>query len=117
MISSLVKVLKQANATGVHEFKRKEIDLLLNKGTEYATFGDWIHFGGIFYKPKGRGYWGLNIERAKAFLSGKLEITIEIKKTNHNPQGEPTRVGSVRDVPHIKTLLNEAGEYQVFYVN
>lgn len=72
LVSIMIKIYKWCRETGRHEFERKEIKHLLTSETESATFEDLIHFGGIMYRPegKGRGFWGMNTGRAADFISG-----------------------------------------------
>lgn len=104
MVTSLWEVIKWCNQNQVHEFTRKDIKHLLKRDSDIARFGDWALFGGIVYK-RGRGKYGINLDRATMFYSDKLEIPIALEKT---PEGEINvlRRGTISNVPNLTHFLD-----------
>lgn len=80
LVTALYRVWKWCGEKGVHEFDRKEVRHLFTTETMVATFGDLQYFGGILYRPdgKGRGYWGINMERAAKFFSDAYAVNSRI---------------------------------------
>lgn len=115
MVSALIKVREWCIANGRTEFSRAEIKHLFTTETETATFGDWVHFGGMLYKPAGRGSWGIHMDRATEFLAGRAAIKISVW---HDPLAKtytPDRIGTIRDVKGISAYTNAAGDFIVEY--
>lgn len=83
MVRALVRVYYWCLKEDRHEFSRKDIKhLFRGVDNEIARWGDWIMFGaGMVYKPAGKGSWGLNMERTKAFIDGKRQIPLRISKS------------------------------------
>lgn len=75
-----------------------------------ARFGDWVMFGGLVYK-KGKGNYGLNIERCAAFFRGEYQIPTAIWKDPVSGElvGEDYR--TLREIPHLSEFLNEQGQF------
>ena len=115
MVQSLKSIYTWAKETGRHEFKRKEIAHLFKTDSEVGHFGDWVHFGGIFYK-KQKGSWGIHLERAYSFLKGEAEITLEVYYDPLAKTYEVAKTGKVRDVRHILSLIAPDGSYIVDYI-
>ena len=116
LVATLLRVYKWCLDNGRHEFKRAEIkDVLLRGENDTARFGDWILFGaGMVYKPKGKGYWGLNMERIKEFLEGEKEIPIKIAK-----RGKEVKVlerGTIKDIKNLSEFLSEDMKFMVKYL-
>lgn len=114
MVKSLEKVLRWCDEKNIHEFKRRDAKHLFTSETESATFGNWVFFGGIFYKH-GMGNWGLNKDRARAFLSGKLTITVAIWYNPLTKEITVDREGTVNQVPGIAAFLTEEGDFLAEY--
>lgn len=106
MVVAMRKVYMWCGEHRRHEFKRGEINHLLESGAQYSRFGDWVHFGGIFYKVK-RGFWGLNMKRAKAFLHGESKINIAFWYDPLTKEKEYTAEATVHEVSHIQPHLND----------
>lgn len=114
MVISLKKIYLWCREKGVHEFKTSEINHLFGSTTESARFGDWVFFGGIFYK-KEKGDWGLNTERAAAFLKGQLQITIAVWKDPLTKEVTVAEVGAIHKVKGIAAFVDPQGNYCVQY--
>ena len=115
MVMALEEITKWAKEKNRHEFKRSEIAHLLKGETQVATFGNWVHFGGIFYKRGERGYWGINRERAEQFLGGNLKITTCVL---HDPLAntyEATEEGYITEVKGISAYCDTMGNFIVEY--
>ncbi len=116
LINALYKVYVYCGQRRKHTFSTKEIKHLLGKN-EYNRFGDLVRFGGIIYKPKisgvtKKGQFGMNMERAKEFFSGKIEIPIQISIDQIT--GETIEVlskGKVNEFPDLSKLLTTDGLY------
>lgn len=84
MVRALWNVFQYCKQTGRHEFTRKELDPLLEKGTQYANFGYWKWWSaGLVYTPTidgktGRGYWGFNVERIDQFFAGQYKVWSQV---------------------------------------
>lgn len=115
MVRALIRVYKWCKDEGVHEFTRKDIkNKILRNENDVARWGDWILFGaGMVYKPKGKGSWGLNMERVDQFLSGELEIPIRIAKKGKEVTIIST--ASIQNIPNLMDLLDEDLRYVVKY--
>jgi hypothetical protein len=117
LVATLIRVYKWCLDTGRNEFKRSEIkEVLLRGENDTARFGDWILFGaGMVYKPKGKGYWGLNMERVDGFLKGEKEIPVRIAK-----RGKEVKVlerGTIKDIKNLSNFLSEDMKFMVKYLN
>lgn len=117
MVTSLRKVYIWCAEHRRHEFRRREIKHLLLTENESAHFGDWVYFGGILYKPdKGRGYWGMNMERAKAFLDGKSAINTVCIKDPLTQTHELSEEKFISQIRGIETFLDENKDYVPEYL-
>ena len=79
LVTALWRVYKWCRQKGVHEFIRKDVKHLFTNENDTARFGDWVLFGGLVYK-KGKGHYGLNLERCNDFFSGELAIPTRLWK-------------------------------------
>lgn len=96
-------------------FSRDEVDHLLNAGTMYATFGNVVHFGGIFFK-QGKGKWGINRERAEQFFANELEVPTKVlvdHKTKEIISREDYR--TLKKIPELTEFLNEEFKFEPEY--
>lgn len=119
MVRGLVQVYSFCKGKGDYHFTRKEVKPLFAGETLTATFGNWIYFGGILFKPEGkRGYWGINMERATAFLKGDLLIPEYVVKdpVTKDVTQSMGRV-NVHNVKGVYELLDENGDFNVEYVS
>lgn len=98
----------------VHEFTRQEIKYLLVNESDSARFGDWVMFGGLVYK-KGKGHYGLNMERCEAFFRGRYQIPTTIIKDPATGGLEKTDYRTLDAIPSLASLLNRSGEYEPQY--
>jgi hypothetical protein len=83
LIVALANVFKWSQEKEKHEFKRKEIEHLLDSGNIKARFGDLVLWsGGLVYRPegKGKGFYGLNVERCDKFFRNELAIPTKAVK-------------------------------------
>lgn len=118
MVPMLSDVFKWCKGKGVHEFRRKDIAHLLTNDSKRARFSDWILFGGLIYRPEGQskgGYYGMNIERTLAFLSGNLAIPTVILKDPLTNTLEKTELKTVQEIPNLQTFLDENQQYIASY--
>lgn len=118
MVKALVRVFYWCAQNKKHEFKRDEIKHLF-KGVdnEIARWGDWRYFGnGMVYKPEGKGTWGLNMKRVRAFING--ERTIPTKVLIDRVKGEKTYLEyrTIDEIKNLSEFLNDAKQYIVNYV-
>ena len=115
MVLSLRSVYTWCIENNRHEFKRSEVSHLFKVEAETTHFGDWIHFGGLLYKRE-QGEWGMNMERTKEFLEGRLAInTVCVIQ----PINKATRLSDPRIVTHIKGIsdfLDSDGRFIPEYV-
>lgn len=117
MVKALLAVYVWCIQNQKHEFTRKDIRTILEKRGEniVARWGDWILFGGgMVYKPKGKGTWGLNLKRVSDFAQGKLEIPLRLKKKGI--EIEVLETGSIYDVKGLKDLLDKNNEFLIKYL-
>lgn len=116
MVVELWKVLKWCEEKGRFEFKRKEINYLLGQ-VGYARFGDWIYFGGLVYK-KGKGEYGLNVERCNDFFSGKGQIPLSIWKDAKTKKiAEYGELGKINQVKGVVEFLDSDNLFVAKYRN
>jgi len=113
MVKALFEVAKWCKQNNTYEFTRKDIKHLLKNDSQIARFGDWVLFGGIVYK-KGKGHYGINIDRARRFYANQLEIPIAVSK---DPKGVITtlRSGKILDVPNLTAFLDENYMFKARY--
>jgi len=116
LIDALYEVYKWCGQFKRHEFETKEIKHLLGKN-EYARFGDLVRFGGIVYKPRNaddktrKGWFGINMQRAKEFFAGEREIPIQININQLNKEVIDKRYIKIGDFPKLATMLKDHGLY------
>jgi hypothetical protein len=115
MADSLKKVFQWCIEKNKHEFSRKDIKHLLTTDSEIARFGDWVWFGGIVYK-RGKGEYGINMERANAFFTGKLKIPMTIVKDPKTDEHYGEDYRSLSEMHKLKDLLDIDGSYIAEYV-
>jgi hypothetical protein len=117
MVRSLLRIMLWCEKEGRYEFSRKEIKHLLKKDSEIAHFGDWILFGGLVYRPEGRGkgHYGINKQRAEDFFAGRTQIPTVIWKNPLNGELRPEKYRTINEIPALTTFLDEAGEYVAKY--
>lgn len=118
LVRALVDVYEYCLRNNKYEFARKEVkSIFLHSGTETmgATFGDWIFFSSGLVFKHGRGHWGLNLDRVRLFLQGKMEVATRIAKRNGQSEVEVLERGNVWSVKGIHELCNTAGEIIVNY--
>lgn len=113
MVVPLARVYRWCVEHNRHEFSRKDIKHLLIGDNQIARFGDWVMFGGLLYK-KGRGQWGMNMERTKAFLDGSITIPTTIWKNPINGELQKEDNRYIKDIPNLSIYL-EDGYYIVEY--
>lgn len=117
MVKALARVFIFAREQGKNEFSRKEIEHCFRTLTDKATFGDWIYFsGGLVYKPKGRGTWGINVERTAAFLKGEYRLPIRIAKKKASKEVTILEEGTIKDVRDIRSFLDDQGDFIAKYL-
>jgi hypothetical protein len=118
MVKILLEIHKWCEEKNTHEFKRRDIAHLLRGDSERARFSDWILFGGLIYRPEGErkgGKYGMNMERVKDFLSGKLEIPTVIMKDPLTGELEMTEKKNVYQIPNLTEFLDENKQYIARY--
>lgn len=113
MVKALFEVAKWCKENNQYEFTRKDIKHLLKNDGQIARFGDWVLFGGLVYK-KGKGHYGINIDRTRKFYANQLEIPIAVTKS---PTGgiETLRTGTILNVPNLSQFLDENLMYKAKY--
>lgn len=116
LVATLIRVYGWCLDKGIHEFNRKDIkDVLLVGENDTARFGDWILFGGgMVYKPKGKGSWGLNMERIEKFLKGEYKIPIKIAK--RNGEMKVLETGTIKDIKNLSEYLTSDMKYVAKYL-
>ena len=119
MVGALIKITKWCEEKGKNEFTRKDIKHLLTVDVMVSKFGDWRHFGGVFYRPEGgrQGDWGLNVQRALDFLEGRIRLysrlVIDRQTKEIVSREDPV---TVNQVPSIGKFLDEYGLYKPEYI-
>ena len=115
LITGLWEVFKWCEEKGIHEFEMSDIKHLLGKN-EYARFGDLVMFSGLVYK-RGKGNYGLNIDRCGAFFAGVEPITIELEKNPVSGELTPKRTALINEIPSLLTFLDDNWRYIAKYRN
>ena len=113
MLTALRDVEKWCKEKGRHEFKMREVKHLFTP-VQYATFGNWVYFGGIIYKG-GVGKYGLNMERCDLFFKNKLVIPMWVMKDPVTKQIEKGDYGLARDIPNLTKFLDSEGLFEPEY--
>lgn len=106
MVDALFRVWRWCEERNRHVFDRKDIKHLLADDNQIARFGDWIYFGGLVYKPQGRGTYGLNMGRAREFFSGKLEIPTLVWKNPLTGELKHESLRYIDEIPNIGEFLD-----------
>lgn len=118
MAEALWRIFRWCEDKGIHEFSRKDVKHLLRTESESARFGDWVWFGGLVYK-RGKGRYGLNMERCDRFFRGRYQIPLRIfKKTYKMPKTWQYRtegVGTINEIPALTRLIGSDGEFRARY--
>lgn len=114
MAVALWSVFRWCKAKGVYEFDRKSIKHLFSSENETARFGDWVMFGGLVYK-RGKGKYGLNMERCEEFFKDQYKIPTIIWKNPANGELRKEEYQSVKGIPSLLKYLNEQQEYIAYY--
>ena len=115
LITALFDIFKWCEEKGVHEFEMRAVKHILGKN-EYARFSDLAMFSGLVYK-KGKGNYGLNIDRCGAFFSGVEPITIELEKNPVSGELTPKRTALINEIPSLLTFLDDNWRYIAKYRN
>lgn len=111
LINALYRAYVWCGRNSRHEFTMDDIKSTLTK-SDYARFGDLIRFGGIVYRPEeGKGTYGINMKRAKAFFLGQYEIPVQITVDQITGETVAATYVSIAEFPEITKLLNEEGLY------
>lgn len=114
MVRSLLKVYKWSldqKPTALNQvyFNMKEVKGMFNH-TEYARFGDLVHFSDILEKH-GKAQYSINLPKAEKFLKGEMAIPLVILKNPITKHIEFKNWGTINEVPSIVEFLNEEGNY------
>jgi hypothetical protein len=104
LIVGLFEVLKWCEMKNIHEFDMKDIRHLLDKNC-YARFGDLALFG-LVYK-RGKGLYGLPVERLGAFFAGVDPIAIELEKNPMSGELTQKRWARIGEIPSLSAFLDE----------
>lgn len=117
MVKALIRIFYWCQQNNRHEFDRKDIKhLFRGVDNEIARWGDWVFFGGLVYKPEGKGSWGLNIGRCRAFINGSIQIPTKAYK---NPITNEIRKDDMRyisEVKNLKEFMDENMQYVAKYL-
>lgn len=119
LINALFVIWKHCEKKGVYYFTRKEAKKIF-QGNENVTarFGDLILFGGILYHPDNqKGSYGFNIERAKSFFMGELDIPTKALKNPITKEYVFSDYRKINEIRNLKSFLNDNNEYIVRYKN
>lgn len=115
LVVALWNVFKWCESNNRHEFKRKEIKHLFDGENQTARFGDWVMFGGLVYKPNGKGSYGLNMERCQHFFAGELEIPTSIWKNPVTKELRKEDYRFIHEIPSLRAFLDENRMYIARY--
>jgi excinuclease UvrABC ATPase subunit len=117
LIESLYKVYQWCLKNKTNEFHMRDIREFLGKN-EYARFGDLVRASGIIYKPKEKiegksmkALYGMNMERAKQFFTGKIPITMQMTINQINGEVIDTVPSYIVGFPALQDLLKKDGLY------
>lgn len=123
MVEALWEVCKWAGNKGVDRFSRKDINHILDQYRHVpARFGDWIYFGNILDRDGKKGYYRIDIEKARKFFGGKETIAIKVLhdplwKLNGTMEYKEVTFGTIDDIGHLNEFLDENKEYIAKYRN
>jgi hypothetical protein len=117
-VKALIQVWWWCRKNERHEFKRKAINSILEKGgtTVTANWGNWIFFGGLVYKPHGKGSWGLNMSRCQEFIEGRLQIPTKVSKNPLTKEIVKFDYKYIRQIPSLSRYLDDNQQYIVQYL-
>ena len=119
MVATLIRLYHWCGENRRHEFSRKDIKELIVGDVEIATFGNWIYFGGLFYRPQGehhlKGHWGLNMKRAKAFIRGEHPINTVAWKDPLTGEVELSEKQYIYQVKGVSSHLDENYQFVAEY--
>lgn len=117
LIEAMHKVYRWCGEHKKHEFDMKEITHLLSKNC-YTRFGNLKYIGGIIYpakdpntdKPR-RGWYGMNMARAKEFFHGNRDIPVWVIINPITDEIIDEKRAKVDEFPQLKAYLDEHGQY------
>lgn len=118
MAVMIFKIRKYCQEKQTHEFRRRDIEHLLQSAGEKSRFSDLILFGGLIYRPEGEGkggYYGMNIERVDNFLAGRLAINTLILKDPLQHTLEHLEPRYIHEIPNLTDFLDENRQYLAEY--
>lgn len=121
MVAAMIDVFKWAEAKGIHEFDRKDINhiTLQHGSTVNSNWGYVSWLTGIFYHPDGkRGKWGIHRGRMIEFMHGKRKICIQAEIDPTKPKSDNKtmlKYATIHEIPHIAEFLDENKEFIVAY--
>ncbi|MCL5435937.1 MAG: hypothetical protein M1275_02555 [Patescibacteria group bacterium] len=116
LIGTLYRVYCWCGEKERHEFDTKDVRHLMGKN-EYARFGDLVRFGGLVYKPKDddgktrKGWFGINMARAKEFFSGQRQIPVEITLNQITNEIIDSKYVSIGQFPELSHMIDHDGQY------
>lgn len=114
IIDSLYRVYCWLGENRRHEFEMRDIRHLLGK-SEYTRFGNLVRFGGVIYRPgrdeKRRGYYGMNMMRAKEFFAGNRTIPIQITLNQVTDEIVEQIDCYYHEFPSLLSFIKEHGLY------
>jgi len=118
MVKDLARVYQWCMQNRKYEFTRKEIKHLFLSENSSARWGDWILFGrGMIYKPKGKGSWGMNLERTEFFLKNQYPIYGRVVIAPITREKHYYDKKFISEIPELKDLLDEDGSYKINYIS
>lgn len=120
LVAALWHVYRWCERERRHEFRRRDVTEEIKRSYgEVATgnFGYLVHFGGILYRPDGkkRGYWGMNMERARAFFRGEYRVPERIV-IRAGQVVERGRDIAVSEVPSVSEFFDANDDYKGWQV-
>lgn len=117
LIWALYGVYRWCGQNQRHEFDIRDIKKLIGKD-EYARFGDLVRCsGGIIYRAidtvgkKRRGYYGINMERARDFFHGNRQIPMQTLLNQVTNTRMEVKYAYIHELPRLRDLLREDGTY------
>lgn len=116
LLTALYKVMRWCEEHGRHEFQTKDIRHLLGQ-INYTRFGNLVHYGGVVYPIKDesgkrkRGYFGLNIERAREVFANKRPFPMAKKIDMITGECIEETCVLVKDIPALAKFIDADGNY------
>ncbi len=118
LIGQLYEIYKFLGKSQKHEFKMKEVRHLLDFNG-YTRFADLIRCSnGILYRPTNeegevihRASYGMNMERAKEFFSGRRPVHLQISLNQITGEKTVLRDAMVHQIPPLQAILTSEGVY------